>query len=222
MVMLFFYTSSWAKSAERGLSVESLMRNIGIATALIAIVVLLLVEFLFRNRLPRDTYHWMLFMGLFLLPALVLLSTTTTVLEETKTVRSCATCHVMTPFVNDLKNPSSSTLAAQHFKNKWIPEHECYSCHTTYGVHGTLASKRDGFRHWLLYVTRTWETPIQYSGTYANSNCMACHVGNKEFESVKSHKALASDLDEDRVGCISCHGQPHPIPTEHLPVEKDP
>ena len=219
MPLLMLWSSPvWAQSAERGVSVAELMRGIGLIAALIAIVSLILIEFIYRKRLQRGTYHLLLLIGLFILPMIVIMSTTATVLEETKTISSCASCHVMEPFINDMTNANSATLAARHYKNKWIPDHQCYSCHTTYGVHGTLAAKRDGFRHWLLYVTGTWEDPIQYSGSYPNSNCLACHTGTQKFERVKSHNALASDLATNRVGCFTCHGPPHPVPSERVSI----
>lgn len=202
------------QGAGQGLSVGEMMRGIGLAATLLAIVALVLVEFVYRTRLPQVTHRWLLLMGILVLPAVALTSTTTTVYEETKTVESCSSCHVMNPFVNDMMSPSSVSLAARHYKNKWISAQQCYSCHTTYGVHGTLAAKRDGLRHWLLYVTGTWNEPIQYSGTYPNSNCLACHVNTQEFEMVKSHVALTADLVSDRVSCVTCHGPPHPVPSE--------
>ena len=222
MPLLMLWSSPvWAQSAERGVSAAESMRGIGLIAALIAIVSLILIEFIYRKRLQRGTYHLLLLTGLFILPMIVIMSTTATVLEETKTLDSCASCHVMEPFVNDLTNANSATLAARHYKNKWIPDHQCYSCHTTYGAHGTLAAKRDGFRHWLLYVTGTWEDPIQYSGSYPNSNCLACHAGTQKFERVKSHNALAPDLATNRVGCFTCHGPPHPVPSERLSIGKN-
>ena len=163
------------------------MRGLGLAAALVAILALVLIEFVYRNRFRRATYHWMLFLGLFVLPGIALMSMATMVSEETKKVDACATCHVMDPFINDMRDPFSATLAARHYKNKWVPDHQCYMCHTTYGAHGTLAAKRDGFRHWLLYVTATWEEPIQYSGSYPNSNCLTCHEGTSKFDRGKSH-----------------------------------
>ena len=120
-----------------------------------------------------------------------------------------AKCHVMDPYVRDMMNPESRTLAGKHFKNKWISDHQCYACHTTYGIHGTVAAKRDGFRHWFLYITGSWEEPIQYSGSYPNSNCRSCHEGTPKFEQVNSHQALRPDLKIDRVGCPSCHAPAH-------------
>ncbi|MDA2924127.1 NapC/NirT family cytochrome c [Acidobacteria bacterium AH-259-L09] len=203
-----------ATTAQHGLTAGELMRGVGLFAAIAGILILFLVEFLWRPRLQPSTYRWLLFVGLLLLPITILLGVTTTLFEETKTVGSCASCHVMDPFVNDMMDPESPTLAAGHFRNKWISDHQCYACHTTYGVHGTLAAKRDGFRHWWLYVTGTWNKPIQYSGSYPNSNCRACHEGTVKFEEVKSHQALWLDLETDRLSCFSCHGPPHPGPKE--------
>jgi len=69
--------------------------------------VLVLVEFVFRKRLSRGTYYLMLLIGLFLLPSLTLLNATSLLFEETEKVSSCASCHTMTPFVNDMHNPQS-------------------------------------------------------------------------------------------------------------------
>ena len=189
-------------------------RTLAIGAAAVAIVALVLVQFVFHDRFHRTTRHWILMVLLLVFPLLSVLGTMETVMSETKTVNSCNTCHVMEPFVNDLKDPNSPTLAARHYKNKWIPKQQCYQCHTTYGVHGTLAAKRDGFRHWLLYVTGTYDEPIEYSGSYPNANCTNCHAGTDQFKSVDSHSALRPLLASDQVSCTSCHGPPHPAPPD--------
>ena len=200
--------------AEKGMSIGEIMRWAGILAVLTAIVILILIEFVYRDRVNRMNYRVLLIISLFVLPVIVGLGTSATVLETTKTVKSCGTCHVMDPFVNDLQNPESTTLAARHFKNKWISEYQCYPCHTTYGAHGTFEGKRDGFRHWLLFVTGTWDEPIQYSGSYPNMNCTSCHAGTDSFQDVASHRALSSKLRANEVSCTSCHGPAHPTPGE--------
>ena len=191
-----------------------LLRGIGMASALGGIIVLILVHFIYRNRLSRGTYHWLLLLGLFVLPITATLSATATVMEGTKRVEACASCHVMGPFVDDLKNPASPTLAARHYKNNWIAKDQCYGCHISYGATGTLEGKRDGFRHWLYYVTGTYSDPIKFVGSYSNSNCLYCHEGTEKWERVNSHQALQSDFQNDRTACIQCHGPPHPLPHE--------
>ncbi len=200
--------------AEKGITVGELMRLIGILSIVIAIMILCYVEFFYKARIRRLTYRLLLILSLFILPVIATLGATATVLETTKTVESCASCHVMEPFVNDLFHQESTSLAARHYKNGWISEYQCYTCHTTYGAHGTFEGKRDGFRHWLLYVTETWAEPIVYSGSYPNVNCTSCHVGTEKYRQVASHRALSQKLQRDEVSCTSCHGPAHPTPAE--------
>ena len=197
-----------------------LMRTIGLISALVAIIGLVLVEFLLRDRLQRSTYHWLLLLGLCVFPGLTLLGTATTFMEETTTVRSCASCHVMTPFIDDMRNPESVLLAARHYKNRWIPDRQCYTCHTNYGVHGALVTKVDVARRWLRYITGSWQEPIRYRGTYPNANCLSCHAGAQKFERVSFHTSRMSDLVSDHLSCITCHRPPHPAPSEHISSEK--
>lgn len=204
----------WAAEGGDAIDEVGLLRGLGIASALAGIVVLVLVHYVYRKRIPRGTYHWLLLLGLFVLPITATMSTTATVMEGTKSVQACASCHVMHPFANDLKDPSSPTLAARHYRNNWIAQNQCYSCHVTYGATGTMEGKRDGFRHWLYYVTNTYSDPVEYTGSYPNSNCLSCHEGTTSWQGVKSHQALKDDLGADRIACIQCHGPPHPLPSE--------
>lgn len=185
-------------------------RTIGVVAAGTAIVALVLVQFVFYDRFDRTTRQWILMVLLLVFPLIAVLGTMETVMEETKSVDSCNSCHVMEPFVNDLREANSTTLAARHYENRWIPKQQCYQCHTTYGVHGTLEGKRDGFRHWLLYVTETYDEPIEYSGSYPNVNCLNCHAGTDQFKSVQSHASLRPLLASDKVSCTTCHGPAHP------------
>lgn len=204
---------------DKGFTVGELMRWAGIISIILALSILLFIEFFYKGRVSRLNYRSLMIVGMLALPLVVVLSTGTTVLETTKTVESCASCHVMDPFVNDLFDDESTTLAARHKKNGWISEYQCYTCHTTYGAHGTFEGKRDGFRHWLLYVTQTWEDPIAFAGSYPNQNCTACHGGTQKFREVDSHQALSDKMRANEVSCTSCHGPAHPTPAEreHVP-----
>src|SRR3954470_22444745 len=81
--LLPWRTLAWAEDVKQGLSAAGLRRGAGLGAALIAIVVLVLVEFLFRKKLSRGTYYLMLLIGLFILPALTLLNATSLLFEET-------------------------------------------------------------------------------------------------------------------------------------------
>lgn len=203
---------------EKGFTVGELMRWAGIISIIAALLILLFIEFFYKDNISRLNYRSLMIVSMFALPMVIVLGTGVTVLETTKTVESCASCHVMDPFVNDLFNDDSTTLAARHKKNGWISEYQCYTCHTTYGAHGTFEGKRDGFRHWLLFVTQTWPEPITFSGSYPNQNCTACHGGTQKFREVDSHRALSERMRADEVSCTSCHGPAHPTPAERADV----
>lgn len=220
-LLLLLVLPAYAYPEDKGVSAAELLRQIGIVATILALAGLIAVEFFMKSRLPRGSYKWLLFLGLFMLPVITMLSSTTTLLEETTTVASCNSCHIMEPFVDDMMNPESPTLAARHFKNKWIAKNQCYQCHTSYGIHGTAESKRDGFRHWLLYVTETWKEPITFKGSYPNSNCLSCHVGTESFKQVNSHFGLQEKLASNEVSCATCHGPVHPGPLERDQAPKE-
>jgi cytochrome c nitrite reductase small subunit len=214
IILLISQNISYAGGSEEGITAADLMRQLAIICVILAIAGLLFIEFYYKRKISRSAYKWLLFLGLFMFPLIAMIGTFTTLMSETTTVASCASCHNMHPFVSDLQNEQSATLAARHFKNRWIPVNQCYHCHTTYGIHGTLESKRDGFRHWLLYVTNSWQEPITFKGSYPNSNCYACHSGTPKFDAVESHISLSAKLRDDEVSCSSCHGPVHPTPLE--------
>jgi cytochrome c nitrite reductase small subunit len=197
-----------------GVSLSGTLGTIALLAVVLGIVGLVAVEFVWKDRLPRSTYRWLLLIGLLVLPAFALLGSTGSMFEEMKEVESCNSCHVMNEFVDDMHDPQSASLAARHFRSGAIPAKQCYSCHTGYGIFGTMESKRDGFRHWLLYVTRTWEEPITFKGSYPNSNCLGCHATGPAFREVESHSALREPLSNDEMGCFTCHGVPHPLRPE--------
>lgn len=187
------------------------MRSLGLIAAGVALAGLI-VALRYHDRLQPPAYHWLLLICVLILPGVALVSVSATVSEDIKSLGSCATCHVMQPFVDDMLNPASQTLAARHYQNRWIATQQCYTCHTTYGLHGTLAAKLAAIRHWVRYVTRSWTEPITHSGPYPNANCLNCHAQAVRFLQVGSHQSHLADLRANRLGCVMCHGRPHPTP----------
>lgn len=139
------------------------------------------------------------------------------VFEGTQEVSSCLRCHVMLPIANDMIDPESMTLAARHYRNRWIAAKQCYTCHKDYGLNGTIKAKMDGFRHLVKYTFRIYEEPIRFVGRFNNDNCLQCHRKTAKFEGIKSHHTIRERLEENRIGCIRCHGFPHPTPLERTP-----
>ena len=141
--------------------------------------------------------------------------------EGVHEVQACNRCHVMTPMVTDLYDPESDTLAARHFKNRWIPTDQCYACHSDYGLSGDLAAKAEGFRHLARYTSRTYTEPIVERGNYDNKNCMKCHDGMPKFEAVASHHTVAGELGDNAMSCLNCHGLAHPTREARTPGSPD-
>lgn len=141
--------------------------------------------------------------------------------EGVHEVAACGRCHVMRPMISDMKDASSQTLAARHFKNGWIPRDQCYNCHSDYGLSGDLAAKAEGFRHLARYTTGSYREPIVYRGRFHNDNCLKCHAGTPKFERLKSHQTVRTLLETSAMICLNCHGQAHPTRAARTPGSPD-
>ena len=172
--------------------------------------------------LPAVAFYKLLaFGGLVVAPAGAAFLANYHTFEGVKKVEGCNSCHVMHPMVNDMRDPHSDTLAARHYRNKWIAEDQCYHCHTDYGLSGTLAAKTEGYRHLARYTTKTYHEPIRLRGTYLNRNCLNCHEGTAKFNAVASHRTVGEELDSNRMACLNCHGLAHPSPAQRTPGHPD-
>jgi len=166
-------------------------------------------------------YKLVAFVALLLVPAAGLTLANYHVFEGTHETKSCMQCHVMWPMGNDLKDPDSQNLAARHFRNKWIPERQCFECHVDYALAGSLEAKMDGYRHLSRYTSRTYSEPIKFRGHYNNHNCLHCHNETRNFEGVKSHQAVRALLTDSSVSCLNCHGRAHPSREQRTPGHPD-
>jgi nitrate/TMAO reductase-like tetraheme cytochrome c subunit len=125
-------------------------------------------------------------------------------------VEACGACHVMDHWVNDLRNPKSDTLAAVHFKNRYIQENHCYTCHSDYGMFGTVHAKLEGFGHIIHNTTGHYEKPIKIAKPYSNLRCLSCHGESQKFlDPAKHPKEDMADLISGKNACIGCHGPAH-------------
>jgi cytochrome c nitrite reductase small subunit len=141
--------------------------------------------------------------------------------EGVHEVRGCASCHVMLPMVNDMRDSGSETLAAVHYKNKWIADDQCYHCHSDYGLGGGLEAKMTGFRHLARYTTRTYQEPIKARVKFDNNNCLHCHDGTPKWMAVESHVESHEELAKNRMTCLECHGEAHPSAAQRTPGSND-
>ena len=132
-------------------------------------------------------------------------------LEASKTVSSCGSCHVMEPYVADLRNPASETLAATHFKNRFILSDQCYTCHADYGMFGGMRAKLDGVGHVVHNTLGSYKVPLTIAHPYPNVRCLGCHGESQRFLKSEGHpKEDQPGLFKGEVSCIECHGPAHP------------
>ncbi len=160
-------------------------------------------------------------LALIVLPASAVFLANYHTFEGVHEVRGCASCHVMLPMVNDMLDPSSETLAALHYKNRWIADDQCYHCHSDYGLGGNLEAKMTGFRHLARYTTRTYQEPITARVKFDNNNCLHCHEKAPKWVAVESHPEMLQDLRTNMVACIDCHSAPHPTAEQRTPGSSD-
>ncbi|MEZ4399559.1 MAG: NapC/NirT family cytochrome c [Kofleriaceae bacterium] len=140
--------------------------------------------------------------------------------EATKRRSFCGSCHVMTPYLDDVEDPTSMGLAAIHTRNAQFGEESCYTCHADYGMFGTVVTKAGGLRHVYYYLTEYHAMTLEESrasihlrGTFKSSTCRRCHSTTAPgWSAVGDHAALLDELRAGKVGCVGdgCHGPAHP------------
>jgi cytochrome c nitrite reductase small subunit len=217
------------------LDTRTVVQVLGTAVCALGIVICLRLFFLKKADVEQGKT---VSLGLFVLPALAFYKMLALVgflvvppaavtlgayhlLDGIKDTRSCMSCHVMNPMGNDMHDPHSNTLAARHYRNGWIPDQQCYHCHTDYGLSGTLAAKAEGFRHLARYTTKTYREPIRYKLTFNNHNCLHCHEGTPKFKAIPSHSTVWEQLDKSEMSCLNCHGMVHPTREQRTPGHAD-
>lgn len=136
----------------------------------------------------------------------------------------CASCHVMEPWTEDSANRLSDTLASAHARNPWFGKKNCYTCHTNYGMFGTVATKAAGLKHVFVYFMKHRNTPldealqaIEIYEPFQNQACMQCHSTEAPaWDDVPDHKGATDDVRAEEVSCASegCHGPAHPYSKE--------
>jgi nitrate/TMAO reductase-like tetraheme cytochrome c subunit len=153
---------------------------------------------------------WTLLVGLFLLPAVTMLFGNVVGFHKVKT--SCFECHTMDPWVADMRNPASKTLVSLHYKNRWIPDDQCYTCHTGYGLAGNVRAKIGGLGHVMHeYVTGVPEV-IKIRRPFAVDTCLHCHGESAKYLKIDQHvdAEMKPKILSGEMSCFECHETPHP------------
>ena len=173
-----------------------------------------------RPTLTRGTKVVLLF-GIGLFPIATAMTGNYAGFEGTKNRQFCGSCHVMKPYQLDSEDPRSTSLASRHARNDLFGEENCYACHATYGMFGTVKTKLGGMRHVYLYLVEYRKYSLEESREkihirepFQNATCMHCHsTENPIFSGLKDHASTLDRIRNGEVSCASegCHGPAHPF-----------
>jgi cytochrome c nitrite reductase small subunit len=135
------------------------------------------------------------------------------VFQRAERVEFCGSCHgAMKAYVDDMKSPGSEGLAALHFKNRYIHSNQCYECHTSYGLFGTVEAKMSGTIDVYRYYTRTYRLPIKMRQKYPNGDCLKCHADSARWLAREIHTSpkVQPGLLSGKISCMVCHAAKNP------------
>jgi nitrate/TMAO reductase-like tetraheme cytochrome c subunit len=205
-----------AKTALGGLSFLAWV-TIACAAASVAILAVFLVK---RPQLGLPTKLWLL-LGIGVFPLGAAFSGNVAGFTVSTERRFCNSCHVMEPWVQDVEDPHSESLAALHSRNRWFGHESCYTCHADYGMFGTVNTKLNGMKHVYHYFGSYRGMPIEQAKheielyqPYPNANCLQCHSTLLPgYADVPEHQSLGDDVRTGNVSCASngCHGPAHGV-----------
>jgi len=194
-------------------SVENVMRWVSGAGILLGLAAVALIVSVLRRR-PYDrvsaTAKWTLLVGIFVLPSMTMLMGNVVGFHNVK--QSCLQCHTMDPWVADMKDPNSKTLAAMHYKDRLINEDQCYTCHTGYGLAGNIQAKIGGLSHVTHYYITGVPKEIKIHKPFPVSTCLNCHEDSIKYKKIDQHvdPEMQPKIVSGELSCFECHAAPHP------------
>lgn len=210
---------------------ESLMHEILISGTLacVALATMIMGWFLYAKPALDGQTKLTLFFGIAVLPITSAMATNLVGFQTTQTREFCGSCHVMEPYTEDSANPDSTSLPSRHARNEMFGDHNCYGCHSDYGLAGMVTTKMNGMKHVWVYYTeaRLWPREagerIHLYKPFNNKNCTRCHsMTTPYFEGVRDHVGAQDDLRSGATTCASggCHGPAHPFSKRQLQEPK--
>jgi nitrate/TMAO reductase-like tetraheme cytochrome c subunit len=193
------------------------VRLLALGMALSAVVLIVWTLVVHRGRLAGFRSRLLLFVGVCGIPFPAMLMSSAVGLEQSKAVAFCESCHAMGAFVEDMKDPDSRSLAALHFRNRYIQEEHCYSCHTDYGLFGTLEAKVGGMSHVWSEFAGSAGGHIRPKTNYRFTICLNCHGQSSKFIRQKGHAGVVNRIVSGEATCTECHDQSHGGSAERRP-----
>lgn len=190
-------------------NIDRWLATAGVVCSIAGVVAIAWTVLRWRRRALTPSARWAFAAALIAFPTVSMFLGTTVAYRGVK--HSCVDCHSMKPWVDDMHDPASTTLAATHFRHRWINENACYTCHAGYGLAGDIDAKIGGVRHvWNEYVAGVPPT-IRSAKSYTSA-CLSCHAETPKFRAIPVH--LDPGLLSGNGSCFECHETPHPRTTE--------
>jgi hypothetical protein len=162
-----------------------------------------------RGRLAGFRARLLLFIGVCCVPFPAVLMSAAVGLEQSKAVAFCESCHLMGAFVVDMKDADSRSLSALHFRNRYIQDEHCYSCHTDYGLFGTLEAKVGGMAHVWSEFSGAGSGAVRPKTNYRFTICLNCHGQSAKFVQQREHAGVVSKVMSGQSACTECHSRSH-------------
>jgi len=149
-----------------------------------------------------------------MIPAFAMVLGDLFLLEESKEVEFCGSCHTTMKPVVDAMRFDGDTLAAVHYRSGAVSHAKaCYQCHSGYGLYGTVGAKLDGAKHMWRAATGDYSLPLSVHGPFDLDSCLNCHAAAEPFRAVDAHRdpELQQQLLDGELGCTGlCHAEAHP------------
>ena len=193
------------------------VRLLALVMALAAVALILWTLVAHRGRLAGFRARLLLFVGVCCVPLPAVLMSAAVGLEQSKAVAFCNTCHLMGAFVADMKDPGSLSLSALHFRNRYIQDEHCYSCHTDYGLFGTLEAKIGGMSHVWSEFAGAGSGLVRPKTNYRFTICLNCHGQSSKFIKQKNHAGVVNRVVSGQSVCTECHTRSHAGPPQGRP-----
>jgi nitrate/TMAO reductase-like tetraheme cytochrome c subunit len=165
-----------------------------------------------RGKVDGAAAKGLLVVTIVLLPMFCVSTGMVLVFTRAERVEFCGSCHrALEAYVGEMKNPRSEGLAAIHYRYQYIASNQCYECHTSYGLFGTVKAKVHGVKQVLRYYTNTYESPLKMWQPYPNEDCLKCHAQSVKWLSVEEHVApeWREGLLAAEASCMDCHEDGH-------------
>jgi nitrate/TMAO reductase-like tetraheme cytochrome c subunit len=169
-----------------------------------------------RGKLVGGKANGLLVVGVIILPSVSVATGMVLVFSRAEKVEFCASCHgVMQDYVDDMTDPAGTGMAALHYAERYIPANQCYECHTSFGLFGTMKAKIHGVEEVLRYYTGRYSKPVEMWQPYSNADCLKCHAGSRSWiaEEAHTYEEAKTALFRDQVSCMECHEAGHQVAT---------